>query len=198
MRAWIVVSVFTLGLVAGCMAAGPPLTASQGGSADEPRSPLGSPFTSGKVGALSRSWPLLLDRGDVSLGTTVYFNRVPTVNELHDLDGITGVQRVVVSLPVWPSEVGPLEAFGQLNPEASGVVILPGYPPTRAAAEVWNLVPARLRIVVLVDGPPASSGVFADLNAMRGLERVIAEMDVPSRAGFERLQRPLSFRKVIE
>jgi hypothetical protein len=32
---------------------------------------------------------------------------------------------------------------------------------------------------------------------MRNLERVIAEMDQPSRAGFERLQRPLSFRKVV-
>jgi hypothetical protein len=32
---------------------------------------------------------------------------------------------------------------------------------------------------------------------MRNLERVIAEMDEPSRAGFERLQRPLSFRKVV-
>jgi hypothetical protein len=40
--------------------------------------------------------------------------------------------------------------------------------------------------------------VIDDLNLMRGLERVIAEMDDPQRGGFERLQRPLSFRKVIE
>jgi len=37
----------------------------------------------------------------------------------------------------------------------------------------------------------------ADLNGMRGLERVIAEIDDPSRAGFERLQRPLGFRRVM-
>ena len=36
-------------------------------------------------------------------------------------------------------------------------------------------------------------GVVQDLNAMRSLERVIAEMELPSRSGFERLQRPLSF-----
>jgi hypothetical protein len=32
---------------------------------------------------------------------------------------------------------------------------------------------------------------------MRALDRVIAEMNEPSRYGFERLQRPLSFRKVM-
>ena len=32
---------------------------------------------------------------------------------------------------------------------------------------------------------------------MRYLERVIAQMDEPSRIGFDRLQRPLSFRKVV-
>lgn len=195
MRRWILLA-FVLGLVAGCMAGGAPLTAST--PAAEPRSPLGSPFTGGKVGGLSRSWPLVIDRGDVSLGTSVVYNRVPTSGELHDLDLITGVQNVVVALPAWPTDPGPLEALAQLNPEATGMVILPGYPPSRAAAEVWNLIPVRLRIIVVVDGPPASSAVFGDLNAMRGLERVIAEMDRPSRAGFERLQRPLSFRKVVE
>jgi hypothetical protein len=37
----------------------------------------------------------------------------------------------------------------------------------------------------------------ANLNELRALERVIAEMDQPSRSGFERLQRPLSFRKIV-
>jgi hypothetical protein len=40
--------------------------------------------------------------------------------------------------------------------------------------------------------------VVSDLNSMRGLERVVAQMDDPSRTGFERLQRPLSFRKLVE
>jgi len=39
---------------------------------------------------------------------------------------------------------------------------------------------------------------IANLNEMRSLERVIAQMDTPSRQGFERLQRPLSFRKLVE
>jgi hypothetical protein len=34
-------------------------------------------------------------------------------------------------------------------------------------------------------------------NIMRSLERVVAEMNEPSRSGFEQLQRPLSFRKVV-
>jgi hypothetical protein len=37
-----------------------------------------------------------------------------------------------------------------------------------------------------------------DLNGMRVLERVVADVDPPSRAGFERLQRPLSFRRIVE
>ena len=198
MRPWKLVSIFALGVIAGCMSAGPPMNAGPAGVTAEPQSPLGSPFVSPKIGGISRSWPLILDRADVSFGTSVYFNRLPTASELHDLDNILGVQNVVIALPAWPTETARLEDLAQLNPDATGIVILPGYPPSREAANVWNIIPARMRIIVVVDGPPVSSVIFADLNAMRGLERVIAEMDRPSRAGFERLQRPLSFRKVIE
>jgi len=198
MRPWKLFSIFALGVLAGCMASAPPMNSGPSGATAEPQSPLGSPFTGNKAGNLSRSWPLILDRADVTLGTSVYFNRLPTASELHDLDNLMGVQNVVIALPGWPTDAGQLEQLGQLNPEATGIVVLPGYPPSRQAAEVWNIIPARMRIVVLVDGPPVSSTIFGDLNAMRGLERVIAEMEVPSRAGFERLQRPLSFRKVIE
>ncbi len=198
MRPWKLVSIFALGVLAGCMAADSPLHSGPSGAGAEPPSPLGSPFVDPKVGGFYRSWPLILDRADVTLGTSVYFNRLPTASELHDLDNLMGVQNVVIALNAWPTDSSPLEALAQLNPAATGIVILPGYPPSRAAADVWNIIPARMRIVVVVDGPPVSSVIFADLNAMRGLERVIAEMDVPSRAGFERLQRPLSFRKVIE
>jgi len=198
MRPWKLVSIFAMGVLAGCMAAGPPMHAGPSGATAEPQSPLGSPFADSKVGGVSRSWPLILDRADVTLGTSVYFNRLPTAAELHDLDTVMGVQNVVISLSAWPTEPGPLEALAQLNPEATGIVILPGYPPSRQAADVWNIIPVRMRIVVVVDGPPVSSVIFGDLNAMRGLERVIAEMDRPSRSGFERLQRPLSFRKVVE
>jgi len=198
MRPWKLVSIFVLGALAGCMAGGSALNSGPSGVTAEPASPLGSPFVDPRVNGISRSWPLILDRADVTLGTSVYFNRLPTASELHDLDNITGVQNVVIALGAWPTDSSPLEALAQLNPEATGIVILPGYPPSRAAADVWNIIPARMRIVVVVDGPPVSSVIFADLNAMRGLERVIAEMDHPSRSGFERLQRPLSFRKVIE
>ena len=52
--------------------------------------------------------------------------------------------------------------------------------------------------MVVVPGPPPNSTVANDLNAMRYLERVVAQMDEPSRSGFERLQRPLSFRRIME
>lgn len=77
------------------------------------------------------------------------------------------------------------------------MVVLRGYPPSRGAAELWNLLGAPVRLVLLVPGPPTDPGVLMDLNVMRHLDRVIAEMDVPARTGFERLQRPLSFRKVV-
>jgi hypothetical protein len=32
------------------------------------------------------------------------------------------------------------------------------------------------------------------MNRIRTLDRIIAQMEHPSRSGFERLQRPLSFR----
>ncbi len=104
----------------------------------------------------------------------------------------------MVSLPDWPADFEPLQALGTLPEECDLIVVLPGYPPSRAAAEAWNYVNARLRLVVVVAGEPPSSTVINDLNTMRYLERVIAQMDEPSRTGFDRLQRPLSFRKIVE
>jgi hypothetical protein len=37
-----------------------------------------------------------------------------------------------------------------------------------------------------------------DLNAMRGLERLVVDTDDPSMSGFEHLQRPVTFRMVRE
>ena len=118
--------------------------------------------------------------------------------EVYDATQVFGLAHVVLSLPYWPADMEPLQALSVVPPEADVIVVLPGYPPNRAAAEAWNYVNARLRIVVVVAGEPPSSVVVGDLNTMRGLERVIAQMDDPSRLGFERLQRPLSFRKVVE
>ena len=78
------------------------------------------------------------------------------------------------------------------------IAILPGYAPSRAATEVWNYLRAPLRLVVVVSDAPPNIAAVDDLNSMGRLERVIAQMDLPSRAGFERLQRPLLFRKLME
>jgi len=142
--------------------------------------------------------PLILDRTDLSIGTTVQFSHMPTVSEVYDATQLPGFSRLVLSLSYWPTDLEPLRAVENLSAETQVIVIIPGYPPNRAAADAWNRVNARLRIVVVVPGPPASRAVLDDLNTMRGLERVIAQMDRPSRFGFEQLQRPLSFRKVVD
>jgi len=53
-----------------------------------------------------------------------------------------------------------------------------------------------VRLIMIVDGPPADRSLIMELNRVRNLERVIAQMERPDRSGFERLQRPLSFRVV--
>lgn len=196
------VIVFLIGALAGCMAAGPPIGAQSpvpaGSSSGEPRSPAGSPFSDRSMGVDAIGTPLILDRTDLRIGTTVQFNRLPTATEMHDATQLLGLARIVLSLPYWPEDLEKLRALDLTPPEVQVVVVLPGYPPNRAAAAAWSYVNASLRIVVVVPDPPPSLAVVGDLNTMRGLERVIAQMDVPSRSGFERLQRPLSFRKVVE
>ncbi|HEY3215425.1 MAG TPA: hypothetical protein VGK93_02930 [Candidatus Eisenbacteria bacterium] len=185
---------FAVGMLAGCMASGPPLTAQS--PTGEPASPLGSPFSDRHT-----SWPgmpLVIDRTDLRIGTTVQFERIPSSSELYDLNQLPGLAHIVLALPAWPAEYAPLEALSRVPEGADLIVVLPGYPPSREAAEAWNLVSARLRLIVVVQTPPPSTAVVGDLNTLRGLERVIAELDQPARSGFERLQRPLSFRKVIE
>jgi hypothetical protein len=193
MRAWVIGVTFAAGALLGCAAgslppaAGPP-----------PSSPLGSPFSDRRMGFAAIAYPLLLDRTDLRLGTTVQFTRIPSLTELHDVANVLGLQHVVITLPEWPKEYSPLDVLNQLPSETDVIVVLADYPPSREAAEAWNLIQARLRIVVVVSEAPPSAAVVSDLNAMRGLERVIAQMDDPRRSGFERLQRPLSFRKLME
>jgi len=150
------------------------------------------------MGTSALGTPLIIDRNDVAIGTTVQFSRFPTASEVNDAMQLPGFARLVITLPYWPEDLEPMRALDMLPAEAQVIVVVPGYPPNRAAAEAWNRVNARLRIVAVVAGPPASRAVIDDLNTMRGLERVIAQMDEPSRFGFELLQRPLSFRKVME
>ena len=192
MRAWVLGVTFAAGALLGCASGSLPP------AAEAPPSPLGSPFGDRRLGFGSIAYPLLLDRTDLRLGTTVQFTRIPTLTELHDLTSVLALQHVVIALPKWPAEYAPLDVLNQLPSESDVIVVLPGYPPSREAAEAWNLIQARLRLVVVVAEPPPTAGVIADLNAMRGLERVVAQMDDPRRSGFERLQRPLSFRRLVE
>lgn len=196
MKPWNFAVVFAAGALAGCMAAGPPIGAQS--PPGEPHSPLGSPFSDQHMGVSDLGTPLVIDRTDVSIGTTVQFGRLPTASELHDAAQTTGIAHIVLALPAWPADLDALQALNQTPEEADIIVVLAGYPPNRAAAQAWNYVNARLRIVAVVPGAPPSLVMIDDLNTMRGLERVIAQMDVPSRSGFERLQRPLSFRRVVE
>jgi hypothetical protein len=168
------------------------------GPGSEPTGPLGSPFADRRVGLATIAYPLIIDRGDLGLGATVQYSRVPSVGELHDLDAMATLRTLVLALPAWPSGYAAIEPLQQLPPEIETWVILPGYPPTREAAEAWNELAPRLRIVVVVTEPPPSSALVADLNAMRALDRLIAQIDDPRRTGFERFQRPLSFRVLKE
>ncbi|HET9325798.1 MAG TPA: hypothetical protein VFQ05_03420 [Candidatus Eisenbacteria bacterium] len=174
--------VFAAGIVAGCMTAGPPAPA---------QAP--PPATGSRVAA---GVPLVLDRADFRLGSTVQFARIPAANELYELHNTTGLAHVLLALPAWPRSYADLEPLQQTPEQADLIVVLPGYPPTREAADAWNLLNVRTRLILVVDGPPVSSHAIADLNAMRALERLIVNTEEPSRSGFERVQRPISFRVV--
>jgi hypothetical protein len=165
---------------------------------DSDTSPLGSPFAEERVSPGSIGTPLLIDRLDMRIGTTVQFKHIPTPSELHDLTLLPGLSRVVLSFDSWPREYAPLQTLNQAPEGVEVVVVLPGWPPSRAAVDAWNYLRVPVRAIVIVPGPPVSIDPIANLNEMRSLERVIAQMDTPSRQGFERLQRPLSFRKLVE
>jgi hypothetical protein len=137
--------------------------------------------------------PLILDRGDLALGTTVEFHHLPSPGELSDAANEFALRHVVVVLPSWPQLNADLSRFSALPPEADAIVILPDYAPDRTALDAWNYARGRVRLIVVVDGPPRSPVQLDDLNTLRVLERVVVRMPHPSRAGFERLQRPLSF-----
>ena len=185
MKRWSFAVPFAAGLIVGCMAGGPPLTAEQ---------PPPAPVPGGAPGLGA---PLLLDRADLRFGTTVHFGRIPDLRELADVEHVYAISQVVLSLPEWPASYAQIQSLERIPYGIGLTVLLPGYPPSREATEAWNLLSSRPRLILVVNGPPPAVGVISDLNSMRGLERVIAQMDHPSRAGLERLQRPLSFRKVM-
>jgi hypothetical protein len=196
MRPWTVTALLAAGMVVGCMANGQATTAQP----PQPVTPPPTQATRAPGGPADQPalLPLILDRSDLRIGVTVQFTRIPATDEIGDLRQTAGLAHVVLALDAWPESYEALTALDLLPPESDVIVLLQGYPPSRAAAEAWNLVQARLRLVLLVPEAPPSIAVVEDLNMMRSLERVIAEVDPPSRAGFERLQRPLSFLRIVE
>jgi hypothetical protein len=185
MRFLSIAVVFGAGVLAGCMAASIPV-------------PAQTPAPGAAPSRFRVGTPLLIDRTDLRLGMSVHYDRIPNGTELAELGQLTGLAHVVLSLPSWPDDYAPLQALDRLPHDADLVVVLPGYPPSRGAVDVWDYVQSPLRVIVVADGPPPNVHVVHDLNAMRSLERVIAHLEYPSRSGFERLQRPLSFRKVVD
>jgi hypothetical protein len=141
--------------------------------------------------------PLVIEP-DIGFGTHVVMRRLPDAADMDDLRGVTGLRQVVVALPDWPADFSALSPLQQavLPPDAELVVLLPGWPPSRAALDAWNLLGGNVRLIMVVTGPPTDRSLILELNRVRNLERVIAQMPYPDRSGFERLQRPLSFRVV--
>jgi hypothetical protein len=208
MNRTIVFAAFALGALAGCMG-GPPRPAA-GPSASGPpvipdpsmraadSGPLGSPFADPRGNPAALQYPLILDATDMRYGATIQYARIPSVTEIHDLQSMSGVQRLVISLPAWPASYEPLQPLEQLSQDYVTTVIVPGYPPSRQAAEAWNLLNVPIRLIVVVNEPPSSALESTDLNNLRALERVIAQVDAPNRYGFEHLQRPISYRVLKE
>ena len=196
MRLYALLPLLICTLLAGCSTSPPPVP--RQASPDEADSPLGTPLSSQPRDPLFQGAPLILDRTDLRFGTTVHMSRIPSRQELYDLHVHAGLAHVVITLAQWPTAYANLQELDQVPEESDLIVILPGYPPSQQAADAWNLLSSRVRIVVVVNELPPSNAVIDDLNKMRGLERVIAQIDDPRRTGFERLQRPLSFRMVVD
>jgi len=143
--------------------------------------------------------PLLIEQ-DFGFGTHVVMRRLPNAADMNDLRGVPGLRQIVVALPEWPADFAALSGLqsATMPEDAELVVILPGWPPSRAALDAWNLLGWNLRLILVVPGPPADRALISELNRVRNLERIIAQMSHPDRSGFERLQRPLSFRMVMD
>ncbi|MGH7742676.1 MAG: hypothetical protein ACRENS_11735, partial [Candidatus Eiseniibacteriota bacterium] len=154
-------ALLALGALAGCMAGSPAPSAG-------PAAPIRSGSAQADGGefavAPAVAAPLLLDRTDLTMGTTVEFHHLPSVVELQDASDQFALRHVVVVLPGWPQLNADLSRFAALPPEADAIVILPGYPPDRSALDAWNLAHGRIRLVVVVDGPPPDSIQLDDLN----------------------------------
>ena len=161
--------------------------------------PPAAPAASTAQGSLDEALcaPLLIEQ-DLGFGTHVVMRRLPNAADISDLGAVNGLRQIVVALPEWPTDFAALAPLQQVAfpTDVELVVLLPGWPPSRAALDAWNLLGGSVRLIVVVGGPPADRALILELNRVRNLERVIAQMEHPDRSGFERLQRPLSFRVV--
>jgi hypothetical protein len=153
--------------------------------------------TVGDVGHLELGPPpatLLLDCQGPHLGTTVQLRHIPTATELDDLKRLEGLERIIVDLVLWPDSYGQIQSLEQAPVGVDLVAVLPGYPPSQAHVEVWNLLQTKVRVIVVAGGPlPGREGV-ADLNRMRGLERLVVWTQDPGAFRMERLAVPVSLR----
>jgi len=176
----------------------PSCATARGAGAPAPEPPAVPPASTAPA-ATSWDAPLLLDPSELGFGTSVEYTRIPNARDIAALAYVENVRHIIVTLRDWPEDYSELEPLARvfLPPDADLIVVLQGYPPERSRASIWNLVHQPLRIMMLVDGPPVDRGLIQELNAMHGLERVIATMEHPARSGFERLQRPLSFRVLM-
>ena len=165
------------------------------GSGPPPAAPAASTAQGGLDEALCA--PLLIEQ-DLGFGTHVVMRRLPNAADISDLGAVNGLRQIVVALPEWPADFAALAPLQQVAfpTDVELVVLLPGWPPSRAALDAWNLLGGNVRLIMVVGGPPADRALILELNRVRNLERVIAQMEHPDRSGFERLQRPLSFRVV--
>jgi hypothetical protein len=179
----------------GPAAAAPPPARAAAATPDAATAPARSPRANDPEDALCA--PLLIEP-DLGFGANVVMRRLPDVSDMDDLRGVSGLHQVVLALPEWPADFAALAPLQQavLPTDAELVVLLPGWPPSRAALDAWNLLGGNVRLIMVVGGPPADRALILELNRVRNLERVIAQMEHPDRSGFERLQRPLSFRVV--
>src|SRR5439155_16657813 len=120
------------GAMAGCMAGGPAVTAQDhsGAAATTAQDHSGS--------AAGAAQPLILDLSDLRLGTTVQFQRIPTASEINDLHQGRALAHLVLTLSEWPTDLNATSALAQAPEQADVIVILPGYPPSRGAGELWN------------------------------------------------------------
>src|SRR5262245_24276247 len=119
-----------LGLAAGCapVATPPPEPAGSPGPREE-SGPLGSPFRDEAMPTVDV--PLVLERDNLRIGTTVQYYRIPSASELHDLTQLPGLSRVVLSFEGWPREYAPLEVLNRMPEGVETLVILKGWPPAR-------------------------------------------------------------------